>query len=63
MTVALRLPDKRIGPLEPRVDKAGPGHWVARRAQVAPAGDWNLTVSGRVSEFEEARTLVEVPVR
>ncbi len=63
VTVALRLPDKRIGPLEPRVDKAGPGHWVARRAQVAPAGDWDLTVSGRVSEFEEARALVEVPVR
>lgn len=63
VTVALRLPDKRIGPLEPSVDKAGPGHWVARRAQVTPAGDWDLTVSGRVSEFEEARALVEVPVR
>ena len=61
--LALRLREDQIGPLEPRVDKAGPGHWVARRAQVAPAGDWDLTVSGRVSEFEEARTLVEVPFR
>ena len=60
--LALRLPDKQIGPLAPRVDKAGPGHWVARRAAIVPRGDWRLTVSGRISEFEEHRALVEVPV-
>ncbi len=61
--VALRLPAKRIGPLEPRVDKAGPGHWVARRAQIVPGGDWRLIVAGRVSEFEEHRASFEVEVR
>jgi copper transport protein len=60
--VQLRLRAKRIGPLEPRVDKAGPGHWVARRAQVVPGGDWQLTVAGRVSEFEEHRARFEVDV-
>ncbi len=62
LEVALTLPSKRIGPLEPRADKAGPGHWVVRRAQLSPAGDWRLTVSSRVSDFVERRTLVEVPV-
>ena len=62
LDVALSLPAKEIGPLEPRVDKAGPGHWVARRAQLAPAGDWRLAISSLVSEFEERRAVVEVPV-
>lgn len=62
LDVTLTLPSKRIGPLDPRVDKAGPGHWVVRRAQLAPAGDWRLTVSSRVSDFVDRRTLVEVPV-
>jgi copper transport protein len=62
LDVAMTLPAKEIGPLEPRVDKAGPGHWVARRAQFAPAGDWRLAISSLVSEFQEERAVVEVPV-
>jgi copper transport protein len=62
LTVQLRLPERDIGPLEPRVDKAGPGHYVARRALIAPAGDWQLHVAARVSDFEEPRAVVEVPV-
>ena len=63
VAVELRLPDKRIGPLDARVDKAGPGHWVARRAAIAPQGDWTLTVAADVSDFEQYRAQVEVPVR
>ena len=63
LRVTLRLPEREIGPLEPRVDKAGPGHYVARRALIAPAGDWELDVAARVSEFEEHRAELEVPVR
>jgi copper transport protein len=62
LAVQLRLPDKDIGPLEPRVDKAGPGHYVARRALIAPAGEWELAVRARVSDFEEYSGRVEVPV-
>jgi copper transport protein len=62
LTVQLRLPDRGIGPLEPRLDKAGPGHYVARRALIAPSGDWRLQVAARVSEFEEHRGAMEVPV-
>ena len=61
--VELRLPSEAIGPLAPRVDKAGPGHWVARRAQIVPGGDWRLAIAGRVSDFEDHRALFEVPVR
>jgi copper transport protein len=62
LTVQLSLPDKQIGPLEPRIDKAGPGHYVARQALMAPGGDWQLKVSARVSDFEEHRAVIEVPV-
>ena len=62
LRVTLTLPDKDIGPLEPRLDKAGPGHYVARRAQIAPAGDWELDVAARPSDFREYRTELEVPV-
>jgi copper transport protein len=62
LEIRLRLPDKQIGPLEPRIDKAGPGHYVARRALISPAGDWELDVFARVSEFEEHRAEVEVPI-
>jgi copper transport protein len=62
VAVELRQRARGIGPLEPRVDKAGPGHWVARRAQVVPRGGWELVVSARASEFEEHRTRFEVPV-
>ena len=62
LTVQLRLPEKEIGPLEPRIDKAGPGHYVARRALIAPGGDWELEVRALVSDFEEHRAVIEVPV-
>jgi copper transport protein len=63
VTLRLRLRDKGIGPLSPRVDKAGPGHWVARRALVSPAGDWEMQIGARVSEFQEDRVTVEVPIK
>ena len=43
------LPERHLGPLELDAQKAGPGHWVVRRWTVAPAGDWRLEVSARVS--------------
>jgi hypothetical protein len=44
-------------------DKAGPGHYVVRRADIAPAGDWRLTIDARVSRFDAYRAEVEVPVK
>jgi copper transport protein len=60
--VTLSLPEREIGPLEPRVEKAGPGHYIVPRADLLPEGDWELHVASRVSEFEQHRTTIEVPV-
>jgi copper transport protein len=57
------LPENGIGPLHLPADKAGPGHYVVRRTQLAPAGDWRLDVSARVSEFDLYETTVEVPIK
>jgi copper transport protein len=62
VTLRLSLPERDIGPLEPRLDKAGPGHYVARRALIFPGGDWRLQVSALVSDFVEHRGVIEVPV-
>jgi copper transport protein len=43
--------------------KAGPGHYVADTLQLAPGGDWRLTVTDRVSDFDEYVTTLKVPVR
>lgn len=56
------LPEKGLGPLELRTEKAGPGHYLVRRAQLAPGGDWRLEVSARVSEFDLYEKRVEVPI-
>jgi copper transport protein len=59
----LTLPEKQIGPLTADVEKAGPGHYIVPRAELVPGGDWQLQFRARVSEFDEYRTTVEVPVQ
>ncbi len=63
MRVSAALPDKQIGPLHLRVQKAGPGHYVVRRAEIAPAGDWTLAFDARVSKFDAYSAKVEVQVK
>jgi copper transport protein len=63
LELELTLPEKRIGPLTAEVEKAGPGHYIVPRAELVPGGDWQLQLRARISEFEEHRAAVEVPVR
>jgi copper transport protein len=63
MTVSARLPDRGIGPLPLHTNKTGPGHYVIRRADLAPAGDWRLEITARVSAFDAYTSRVEVPIR
>ncbi len=63
LTVSARLPAKRIGPLHLDAQRAGPGHYVIRRAGLAPAGDWHLELSARVSAFDAYDARIEVPIR
>ncbi len=63
LTVTARLPDEDIGPLALRPQKAGPGHYVIRRAGLAPKGEWQLRITARVSAFDEYVARIEVPIR
>jgi copper transport protein len=57
------LPSHQIGPLKLTLHRAGPGHYVADSVTLAPAGDWRLRVTDRVSDFDEYATTVKATVR
>jgi copper transport protein len=63
LTVKAALPKKGIAGLTVTMHQAGPGHYVADAFQLVPAGDWQLTVTDRVSDFDEYTGTVKVPVR
>ncbi len=63
LTVSLSLPDKAIGPIPARAREAGPGHYVIDTVSLVPAGDWRVEVTSRVTEFDQHRTSLKVPVR
>jgi len=50
--VSLVLPAEKLGPLEAETRKAGPGHYVMNGALFGVAGDWEVKLTGRVSEFD-----------
>lgn len=62
-TISASLPSKDIGPIELRARKGGPGHYVVDAASFGAAGDWTVEVVARVSEFDEYRTRLEVPIK
>ncbi len=62
LRIEARLPEKRIGPLELAVKQAGPGHYVVPSAELIPGGHWELTVTDRVSDFDEHATTVKADV-
>jgi hypothetical protein len=41
----------------------GSSHWVSRDLTIPFPGDWELTVTVRVSEFEESQGTVVLPIR
>jgi copper transport protein len=58
-----RLPGKGLGPIAGTPRVAGPGHWVADTQVLAPGGRWRLSVTARVSEFDQYEASLEVPLR
>jgi copper transport protein len=62
LRIRMTLPSKGIGPLAARPTKAGPGHYVVPAADFGVAGDWEVKFTGRVSEFDQYETTVEVPI-
>jgi len=63
LTVQAALPGKGIGKLNVTMHQAGPGHYVADAFQLVPGGDWQVTVTDRVSDFDQYTATVKVPVR
>jgi len=63
LTVKAALPSKDIAGLSVTMHQAGPGHYVADAFQLVPAGDWQITVTDRVSDFDEYTGTLKVPVR
>ncbi len=63
LRIRASLPEKQIGPLDLRPHKAGPGHYVVRRAAITPAGDWQLEFDARVSKFDAYRAEVKAPIK
>jgi copper transport protein len=62
LTVTASLPAKGIGPLTERAFPSGIGHWTVP-ATLSPPGTWSVTVSDRVSLFQEYSVTLKVPVR
>ena len=62
LTVAASLPSKGIGPLSEAVYPTGPGHYTVPDAVLSPAGTWSVTITDRVSLFDEYSATLKVPV-
>jgi hypothetical protein len=62
LAVTAELPEKRIAPIELTATKAGPGHYVISGATFGVKGNWTIEVAGRISDFDEYRAKVEVPI-
>ena len=63
LNVSMTLPAKNLGPLKPDVRKAGPGHFVMNGALFGVAGDWDVKMSARVSEFDAYYADVKVGIK
>jgi copper transport protein len=63
LTVTAKLPAKGIGPIALKTIPAGPGHYILNSAVLSPAGDWQLEVTDRISEFEQHSRTIDVPIR
>jgi copper transport protein len=63
LAVTAELPEKRIEPIELEAAKAGPGHYVVSGAALGVEGEWTVEIAARITEFDEFRAQVAVPVR
>jgi copper transport protein len=62
VTVTAALPGKGIAGIPFEAHRAGPGHAIAA-GTFGVAGDWRLTVTVRVSAFDEYVTRLDIPIR
>jgi copper transport protein len=63
LRASLRHRSRGIGPLPVELSPAGPGHYVATRADIGLAGEWELELELRLSEFDLFTTRLPVEIR
>jgi len=63
ITVSLTEPSQEIGPLDVRLEPAGPGHYVGNGMSIPGAGTWTITVGVRLDEFTATTARTDFPVR
>jgi copper transport protein len=63
LRVEASLPSRQIGPLHQEVVPGGPGHFIVSGMQLAPPGTWRITVTNRVSDFDEYVATLKVPIK
>jgi len=61
--IAATLPAKGIGAMQSKATKAGPGHYVIPGFALGVAGEWQLRVTVRVSDFDEYEKKLTVRIR
>jgi copper transport protein len=63
LKVTAALPHHGIAPLPISTHLAGPGHYVADSATLSVAGGWTVSITDRVSDFDEYATHFNVPIK
>jgi copper transport protein len=63
ITVSLTEADQQIGPLDVKLQPAGPGHYTGDGMDIPGAGTWTLTVTVRLDEFTATTASTDFPVR
>ncbi|MBL7495363.1 copper resistance protein CopC [Frankia sp. CNm7] len=62
-SVRMSLPSAQVGPLDVPMTAAGTGQLVTQEAQVPLPGDWQMTVTVRINDFDQYSTTVTYRVR
>lgn len=61
--ISASLAATKIGPLTEQMTKSGPGHYTITALALGVRGDWKLTFTVRVSEFDQFEQTVGVEIR
>lgn len=60
--VSLALPAQQLGPIPVKLQPAGPGHYTASSVVVPMAGAWQVVVTVRTTDIDQATVIVNIPV-
>jgi copper transport protein len=63
ITVTITEPSQQLGPINVKLQPAGPGHYSADAMDIPAAGTWTLQISVRKDEFTAYTASTKFPVR